>query len=59
MRYQPEPACGRPNPVRLAREWQASMEERGESRADLARRLGVSRPALIDKLRKYGLHQKS
>ena len=38
-----ESACRRPNPVRLAREWQASMEERGESRADLARRLGVSR----------------
>lgn len=31
------------NPVQLAREWCASMDERGESRADLARRLGVSR----------------
>jgi len=35
--------CGRQNPVRLAREWQASLSERGESRADLARRLGISR----------------
>ena len=31
------------NPVRIAREWKRAMEERGESRADLARRLGVSR----------------
>jgi hypothetical protein len=31
------------NPVGLAREWRASMEERGESRADLSRRLGVFR----------------
>lgn len=31
------------NPVQLAREWQASMDARGESRADLARRIGVSR----------------
>lgn len=38
-----EPTCPRPDPVRLAREWQASMGETGESRADLARRLGVSR----------------
>lgn len=38
-----ERAYGRPNPVRLAREWKTSMERRGESRADLARRLGVSR----------------
>lgn len=35
--------CGALNPLHLAREWQTSMEERGESRADLARRLGVSR----------------
>ena len=33
----------RANPVRVAREWKRAMEERGESRADLARRLGVSR----------------
>ncbi|MBI2765456.1 MAG: hypothetical protein HYX53_06025 [Chloroflexi bacterium] len=31
------------NPVRIAREWKRAMEERGESRAGLARRLGVSR----------------
>jgi hypothetical protein len=31
------------NPVGLARDWKRAMEERGESRADLARRLGVSR----------------
>ena len=29
--------------MRLAREWQRSMVDRGESRADLARRLGISR----------------
>ena len=33
----------RANPVRLAGEWKRAMEERGESRADLARRLGISR----------------
>ncbi len=33
----------RPNPVSVAREWQRSMEERGESKAELARRLGVTR----------------
>ena len=33
----------RANPVRVAREWKRAMEERGESRADLARRLAVSR----------------
>ena len=46
------PRCGelsedspsqRANPVRIAREWKRAMEERGESCADLARRLGVSR----------------
>ena len=33
----------RRNPVHLAREWRAVMDAHGESRADLARRLGVSR----------------
>ena len=35
--------ASRANPVRVAREWKRAMEDRGESRADLARRLGVSR----------------
>jgi hypothetical protein len=38
-----EPTRGRLNPVHLARQWQATMEEPGESRAELARRLRVSR----------------
>ncbi len=33
----------RANPVRIAREWKSEMGQRGESRADLARRLGISR----------------
>ncbi|HSE45848.1 MAG TPA: helix-turn-helix transcriptional regulator [Gemmatimonadales bacterium] len=33
----------RAHPVRIAREWKHAMEERGESRAELARRLGISR----------------
>ena len=37
-----EPAP-RADPVRIAQEWKRAMEERGESRANLARRLGVSR----------------
>jgi hypothetical protein len=33
----------RANPICIAREWKRAMEERGESRTDLARRLGLSR----------------
>lgn len=33
----------RADPVRVAREWRRAINERGESRADLARRLGISR----------------
>ena len=33
----------RANPVRVAQGWKHAMEEAGESRAELARRLGVSR----------------
>ncbi len=43
------------NPVRLARDWQASMREHGESRADLARRLGVPRARVTHVLGTLGL----
>lgn len=36
-------ANSRRNPIHLAREWQALMDQRRESKADLAGRLGVSR----------------
>ena len=41
----------RPNPVSSAREWRRSMEERGESKAELARRLGVTRARVTQVLK--------
>jgi len=41
----------RPNPVSIAREWRRTMEERGESRAELARRLGVTRARVTQVLK--------
>lgn len=40
----------RPNPVGIAREWRRSMEERGESQAQLARRLAVTRARVTQML---------
>jgi len=41
----------RPNPVSTARDWRRSMEERGESKAELARRLGVTRARVTQVLK--------
>ncbi len=41
----------RRNPVHLAREWRTVMDAHGESRADLARRTGVSRARVTQVLK--------
>ena len=41
----------RQRPVQLARKWRQSMDKRGESRSELARRLGVSRARVTQVLK--------
>lgn len=41
----------RQNPVQLARKWRLSIDKRGESRSEFARRLGVSRARVTQVLK--------
>ncbi len=51
LRPAPPSKRRRPNPVSSAREWRRSMEERGESKAELAHRLGVTRARVTQVLK--------
>jgi hypothetical protein len=52
MKHKPRPPKARRNPIFLAREWQDALESGAvPSRADLARKLGVSRARVTQVLR--------